>query len=159
MIKIGVVGGTGYTGVELLRILAQHPQAELRAITSRRNGDGGKRIVPQFARPRRSGVFRSCGVVAGPMRPRVFATPHGVAMNDARRLVDAGVRLIDISADFRIQDVAEWEKWYKVKHACPELIAEAVYGLPEVNRELVRKARIVANPGCYPTAVQLGFCL
>jgi N-acetyl-gamma-glutamyl-phosphate reductase len=85
-----------------------------------------------------------------------FATPNGVAMNDARALVAAGVRIVDISADFRISDVAEWEKWYKVKHACPELVAEAVYGLCEVNREHVRKARIVANPGCYPTAVQLG---
>jgi N-acetyl-gamma-glutamyl-phosphate reductase len=86
-----------------------------------------------------------------------FATPNGVAMNEARALYDRGVRLIDIAADFRIRDVALWERWYKMKHACPELVAEAVYGLPEVNRERIRAARIVANPGCYPTAVQLGF--
>ena len=86
-----------------------------------------------------------------------FATPNGVAMNEARALYDAGVRVIDIAADFRMKDVALWEQWYKMKHACPELVAEAVYGLPEVNREKIRGARIVANPGCYPTSVQLGF--
>lgn len=86
-----------------------------------------------------------------------FATPNGVAMGEARALVDAGVRVIDIAADFRIRDVALWEQWYGTKHACPDLVAEAVYGLPEVNRARIRKARIVANPGCYPTAVQLGF--
>ncbi len=157
MVKIGVVGGTGYTGVELLRILAQHPQAELRAITSRQEaGMAVSELFPSlrghvdlaFSDPAKSALDQ-CDVV-------FFATPNGVAMNDARRLVDAGVRVIDISADFRIKNVAEWEKWYKMKHACPDLIAEAVYGLPEVNREAIRKARIVANPGCYPTAVQLG---
>jgi N-acetyl-gamma-glutamyl-phosphate reductase len=85
-----------------------------------------------------------------------FATPNGVAMNEARALLDAGARIVDISADFRIQDVAEWERWYKVKHAAPELVAQAVYGLCEVNRDRIRGARLVANPGCYPTAVQLG---
>ena len=157
MVKIGVVGGTGYTGVELLRILAQHPQADLRAITSRKEaGMAVSELFPSlrghvdiaFSDPATS-ALDECDVV-------FFATPHAVAMNDARRLVEAGVRIIDISADFRIQDVAEWEKWYKVKHACPELIPQAVYGLPEVNRDAIRKAPIVANPGCYPTAVQLG---
>jgi N-acetyl-gamma-glutamyl-phosphate reductase len=78
-------------------------------------------------------------------------------MNEARALYDAGVRLIDIAADFRIKDVALWERWYKMKHACPDLVRDAVYGLPEVNRNAIREARILANPGCYPTAVQLGF--
>src|SRR3990167_3152091 len=96
-----------------------------------------------------SAALEQCAVLC-------FAPPPGIAMNDAWRLVHAGVRLIDISADFRIQNVAEGEKWNRVKHACPELIPQAVYGLPEVNRESIRKARIVANPGCYPTAVQLG---
>jgi N-acetyl-gamma-glutamyl-phosphate reductase len=86
-----------------------------------------------------------------------FATPNGIAMQQARALLDAGVKVIDLAADFRIQDVTEWEKWYGMSHACPDLIAEAVYGLPEVNREQIRQARLVANPGCYPTAVQLGF--
>ena len=158
MIKAGIVGGTGYTGVELLRILARHPGVELKAITSRK--EAGSAVAQMFPSLRRhvdlafstpeAAKLADCDVV-------FFATPNGVAMNEARGLVDAGVRLIDISADFRIRDIAEWEKWYKMKHACPELVAEAVYGLCEVNREAVRSARVVANPGCYPTAVQLGF--
>jgi N-acetyl-gamma-glutamyl-phosphate reductase len=157
-VKVGIVGGTGYTGVELLRLLAQHPQAELKVITSRK--EAGMPVAAMFPSLRghvelaysepRPEALRGCDVV-------FFATPNGVAMGEARALLDAGVRLIDLSADFRIKDVAEWERWYKVRHASPELIAEAVYGLPEVNRERIRGARLVANPGCYPTAVQLGF--
>jgi N-acetyl-gamma-glutamyl-phosphate reductase len=157
-IKAGIVGGTGYTGVELLRLLAHHPQVEIVAITSREAA--GKpvaamfpslrgRIGLAFSAPERA-PLSSCDVV-------FFATPNGVAMNEARALLEAGVRVIDISADFRIRDVAEWERWYRMKHAAPDLVAEAVYGLPEVNRERIRRARLVANPGCYPTAVQLGF--
>jgi N-acetyl-gamma-glutamyl-phosphate reductase len=78
-------------------------------------------------------------------------------MTHARELLAAGVRMIDLAADFRLKDRAIWEQWYKMPHACPELLAEAVYGLPEVNRDRIRQARLVANPGCYPTAVQLGF--
>jgi N-acetyl-gamma-glutamyl-phosphate reductase len=157
-LKIGIVGGTGYTGVELLRLLAQHPNCDLVAITSRQEaGRGVAELFPnlrghvphRFADPTKA-PLTNCDVV-------FFATPNGVAMSEARKLVDAGVRVIDIAADFRIRDVAEWEKWYGTKHACPELVAEAVYGLPEVNRERIREARVVANPGCYPTAVQLGF--
>lgn len=157
-IKVGIVGGTGYTGVELLRLLAQHPRAEVTVITSRK--EAGMPVADMFPNLRgRIGLkftepdtasLAACDVV-------FFATPNGVAMNEARALYDAGTRVIDISADFRIKDVAEWERWYKMRHACPDLVAQAVYGLPEVNREQIRLARIVANPGCYPTAVQLGF--
>jgi N-acetyl-gamma-glutamyl-phosphate reductase len=157
-LRIGIVGGTGYTGVELLRLLAQHPNCELAAITSRQ--EAGRAVADLFPNLRgrvrldfsdpAKAALTDCDLV-------FFATPNGVAMNEARRLVDAGVRVIDIAADFRIRDVAEWEKWYGTKHACPELVAEAVYGLPEVDRERIRTARVVANPGCYPTAVQLGF--
>lgn len=158
MIKVGVVGGTGYTGVELLRLLAQHPEAELTAITSR--GDAGLPVADMFPslRGRVSIAFSDpatspldkCDVV-------FFATPNGIAMKDAPRLLDAGVKVIDLAADFRIKDVPEWSKWYGMEHASPNLVAEAVYGLPEVNREAIKGARLVANPGCYPTAVQLGF--
>ena len=158
MIKAGIVGGTGYTGVELLRLLAQHPEIELAVITSRK--EAGTRVDAMFPGLR----GRVALAYSEPDKARLdqcdvvfFATPNGVAMNEARALLDKGARIVDISADFRIRDVAEWERWYKVKHACPELVAEAVYGLCEVNRESIRKARIVANPGCYPTAVQLGF--
>lgn len=158
MIKVGIVGGTGYTGVELLRLLAQHPRVELRAITSR--GEAGTavadmfpslrgRIDLTFVDPQAAGL-KSCDVV-------FFATPNGVAMSQAGDLLEAGVRVIDLAADFRLKDVAEWEKWYGMKHARPDLIGEAVYGLPEINRQQIRSARLVANPGCYPTAVQLGF--
>jgi N-acetyl-gamma-glutamyl-phosphate reductase len=158
MIKVGIVGGTGYTGVELLRLLAQHPQAELRAITSRK--EAGTPVTAMFPGLRRkvdlafiepgARALAGCDVV-------FFATPNGVAMAEARATLEGGARAIDLSADFRIQDLAEWERWYKLKHAAPELVGEAVYGLCEVNREHVRKARLVANPGCYPTATQLGF--
>lgn len=157
-VKVGIVGGTGYTGVELLRLLAQHPQAQLRVITSRK--EAGMPVAAMFPSLRgrvelaftepKTESLRGCDAV-------FFATPNGVAMGEARALVDAGVRVIDLSADFRIRDVAEWERWYKVKHASPDLVGDAVYGLPEVNRERIRGARLVANPGCYPTATQLGF--
>jgi len=157
MIKAGIVGGTGYTGIELLRLLSQHPQVELAAITSRQ--EAGKavsalfpslrgRVALAFSHPDQA-ELKKCDVV-------FFATPNGVAMGEARALIDAGVRIVDISADFRLKDVAEWERWYKLKHAAPELVAQAVYGLCEVNRDRIRGARLVANPGCYPTAIQLG---
>lgn len=158
MIKVGIVGGTGYTGVELLRLLAQHPQVELVAITSR--ADAGTPVSQMFPSLRGyvnlsfshpdAARLEECDAV-------FFATPNGIAMQQARALLEAGVRVIDLAADFRIKDIAEWEKWYGMSHACPELVAEAVYGLPEVNRDKIKQARLVANPGCYPTAVQLGF--
>ena len=138
MVKVGVVGGTGYTGVELLRLLCGHCEAQLVEITSR--GDAGTPVADMFPS----------------LRGRVD-TPNGIAMEQAARLLDAGVRVIDLAADFRIRDVDLWEQWYGMRHASPELVAEAVYGLPEINRDRIRNARLVANPGCYPTAVQLGF--
>jgi N-acetyl-gamma-glutamyl-phosphate reductase len=157
-IRIGIVGGTGYTGVELLRLLARHPDAELVCITSR--GEAGLPVVDMFPSLRgyidlaftdpAQADLHGCDVV-------FFATPNGIAMQQARALLAAGVRVIDLAADFRIKDVGVWEKWYGMTHACPELVAEAVYGMPEVNRAEIASARLVANPGCYPTAVQLGF--
>ena len=157
-IKIGIVGGTGYTGVELLRLLAVHPQAELHCITSR--GEAGQPVSDLFPSLRgyvnlvftdpAQADLTSCDAV-------FFATPNGIAMQQARALLEAGVRVIDLAADFRIKDVAVWEKWYGMPHACPDLVEQAVYGLPEINRAQIRTARLLANPGCYPTAVQLGF--
>jgi len=157
-IKVGIVGGTGYTGVELLRLLALHPNAELTVITSR--GEAGLPVADMFPSLRAyvdltfsdpAQVDLSvCDVV-------FFATPNGIAMQQTKELLAKGVRVIDLAADFRIKDIATWEKWYGMTHACPELVAEAVYGLPEINREKIKHAKLVANPGCYPTAVQLGF--
>ena len=158
MIKVGIVGGTGYTGVELLRLLAQHPSVEVVTITSR--GEAGLPVATMFPNLRgwidlafedpATANLKGCDVV-------FFATPNGVAMQQAPSLLEAGVRVIDLAADYRITDVAEWEKWYGMKHASPEWVEKAVYGLPEVNRTAISTARLVANPGCYPTAVQLGF--
>lgn len=158
MIRVGIVGGTGYTGVELLRLLARHPEVELVAITSRKEaGMAVSELFPSlrqhvdlsFTDPAEAPLAQ-CDVV-------FFATPNGVAMNEARALLAQGVRVIDLAADFRLRDVAVWEQWYGMRHACPELLAEAVYGMPEMNRAQIAQARLVANPGCYPTAVQLGF--
>ncbi len=156
MIKVGVVGGTGYTGVELLRLLAGHPEVEVTAITSR--GEAGVRVADYFPSLRGRYDLAFTDPAKAPLQGCdcvFFATPNGVAMSQARALLDKGARIVDFSADFRLKDRATWEKWYKVTHASPELFEEAVYGLPEVNRERIRKARLVANPGCYATAVQL----
>ena len=157
-IKAGIVGGTGYTGVELLRLLAAHPAVELSVITSR--SDAGTPVAAMFPNLRGrvdlaftvpdTGALAACDVV-------FFATPNGIAMKEAAALLDKGVRVIDLAADFRIKDVTEWERWYGMAHASPSLVAQAVYGLPEFNRDAIRGARLIANPGCYPTAVQLGF--
>jgi N-acetyl-gamma-glutamyl-phosphate reductase len=157
MVKVGVVGGTGYTGIELLRLLVLHPGVDVRAITSR--SEAGRAVSDLFPNLRgrldipfvepSADAFRSCDLV-------FFATPNGVAMGMARGLLEVGIRMIDLAADFRLRDPAVWEKWYGMPHESPELLEEAVYGLPEVNRDAVARARLVANPGCYPTAVQLG---
>ena len=158
MIKVGIVGGTGYTGVELLRLLVSHPQVEVVAITSR--SEAGTPVADIFENLRGlldlafsepdPDVLSGCDLV-------FFATPNGTAMRMVPELLAAGVKVIDLAADFRLRDPAVWETWYGMPHACPELLAEAVYGLPELHRAAIREARLVANPGCYPTATALGF--
>jgi N-acetyl-gamma-glutamyl-phosphate reductase len=142
----------------LLRLLALHPHVQLQTITSRAEaGTNVNQMFPSlrghielsFTHPD-AAHLEKCDLV-------FFATPNGIAMQQTRALLEAGVKVIDLAADFRIQDVAEWEKWYGMKHVCPDLVGEAVYGLPEINREKIKQARLIANPGCYPTAVQLGF--
>lgn len=157
-INIGIIGGTGYTGVELLRLLAAHPAANVVCITSR--SEEGRPVSDLYPSLRghcdlayqapTPTLFDQCDVVFA-------ATPNGVAMQYAEALLEKGIKLIDFSADFRINDVAVWSEWYGMDHACPHLLADAVYGLPELNREQIRDAMLVANPGCYPTAVQLGY--
>ena len=158
MIKAGIVGGTGYTGVELLRLLVAHSEIELTVITSRsESGQSVSALYPNlrghvdinFSEPDLD-ALSACDIV-------FFATPNGIAMKMVPELLDAGVKVIDLAADFRLKDTASWQQWYGMEHACPEILEEAVYGLPEINREQIKQARIIANPGCYPTAVSLGF--
>jgi N-acetyl-gamma-glutamyl-phosphate reductase len=158
MIKAGIVGGTGYTGVELLRLLSQHPHVGLMAITSRK--EAGLPVADLFPSLRgrvdlafsdpTSAPLNQCDVV-------FFATPHGVAMEQARDLLAKGVKVIDLAADFRLQDPVEFERWYKMPHGCTDLLAQAAYGLPEINRDQIRSAQLIGLPGCYPTSVQLGY--
>jgi len=155
--KIGIVGATGYTGVELLRLLVTHPDVEISYVTSRSNA--GTRVDAMFPNLRgfidlefsnpSTDALAQCDLV-------FFATPNGVAMKHVPALLEAGTKVIDLAADFRIKDIDVWSKWYGMEHACPEHVATAVYGMPELNRDLVKGANLVANPGCYPTAVTLG---
>ncbi|WP_111891218.1 N-acetyl-gamma-glutamyl-phosphate reductase [Acinetobacter sp. MB5] len=157
MISVGIVGGTGYTGVELLRLLLKHTQVQVRVLTSRT--EAGKRVADMFPSLRGHtdlefsdldlDVLKQCDVV-------FFATPHGVAMQHAQALTEANTKVIDLAADFRLQNLEQFEKWYGMQHACPELLKDSVYGLSELNREQIKNANVIGNPGCYPTTVQLG---
>lgn len=159
MLRAGLVGVTGYTGMELSRILASHPSMRLTAATSRQ--DAGKRLDTVYpflqglpgadvtlVEPDAALLARECDVV-------FLAVPHGVAMEIGAELYDAGVKVVDLSADFRLRDADVYEAWYK-PHTRREYIAKAVYGLPELYAADIAKARLVANPGCYPTASILG---
>lgn len=158
MIKVGIVGGTGYTGVELLRLLAGHPEIEIEAITSR--SEAGLTVDELY--PNLRGHYPGLAFSEpdparlGACDAVFFATPHGVAHALAGELLASGTRIIDLSADFRLKDADEWTTWYGQAHGAPELLDDAIYGLPEVNRDAIRQAQLVAVPGCYPTAVQLG---
>ena len=158
MIRVGIIGGTGYTGVELIRLLYMHPQAEIVAITSRT--EAGRSLAEYF--PNFAGLsdleftepastpFQFCDLI-------FFATPNGTAMKVVPELLSAGKKIIDLAADFRLNDAAVWQQWYGEEHACTDLLAQAVYGLPEINRAEIKNANLIANPGCYPTSVILGF--
>lgn len=157
MVNVGIVGGTGYTGVELMRLLANHPQVALKVITSRSNA--GMPVADMFPNLRGRvdlafsepsiDSYKQCDLV-------FFATPNATAMHEVEALLDAGIRVIDLAADFRLKDIGVWEKWYGTTHVSPSSVEKAVYGLPEMNREQIRGAQLVANPGCYVTAVTLG---
>ena len=157
MISVGIVGGTGYTGVELLRLLLRHPGVQVSILTSRT--EAGKRVDDMFPSLRGHSdlcfsdldieALKDCDVV-------FFATPHGVAMKYAAELVAANTKVIDLAADFRLQNLQQFEKWYGLEHACPDILKQSVYGLTELNREKIKQAQVIANPGCYPTTVQLG---
>jgi len=157
VVSVGIVGGTGYTGVELLRLLLRHPQVTVRVLTSRT--EAGKRVADMFPSLRghtdlefsdlNLDLLKQCDVV-------FFATPHGVAMQHAKELVAAQTKVIDLAADFRLQNLEQFEKWYGLQHSCPDILQNSAYGLTELNRERIKQASVIGNPGCYPTTVQLG---
>ena len=157
MISVGIVGGTGYTGVELLRLLLRHPNAQVNLLTSRT--EAGRRVDDMFPSLRghtdlkytdlNVEELKQCDVV-------FFATPHGVAMKYAEELVAVNTKVIDLAADFRLQNLEQFSKWYGLEHSCPNVLKDSVYGLSELNREQIQKAEVIGNPGCYPTTVQLG---
>lgn len=157
VISVGIVGGTGYTGVELLRLLLKHPNAKVTVLTSRT--ENGRRVDDMFPSLRghtdlcysdlNIDELKKCDVV-------FFATPHGVAMKHAEELVASNTKVIDLVADFRLQDLTQFEKWYGLDHTCPDILKDSAYGLSELNRDKIKQANVVGNPGCYPTTVQLG---
>ncbi len=159
MIRAAVIGGAGYTGLELVRLLLGHPQVALACVVSRSRA--GEALASEFPASRRRLALRYSASLEAATKSELdvvfFATPNGVAMKQVPELLSAGVRVIDLAADFRLSDAAEWRRWYGCEHACPGLLADAVYGLPELHRDAIRGARLVANPGCYPTSVILGF--
>ena len=155
-IKAGIIGGSGYTGIELLRIMRLHPNAEVHAISSRAlEGRKVSEVFPNmhgitelsYSLPDDKALFE-CDIV-------FFATPHGVAMNNAKLFLDKNIKVVDLGADFRISNASIWSDWYKMEHTQESLLKEAVYGQPEIKRDVIKEARLVANPGCYPTAVLL----
>ena len=152
MIKVGIVGGTGYTGVELMRLLARHPSVGLEVITSRSEaGTAVADLFPnlrghvdlEFSEPLLDG-YRDCDLV-------FFATPNATAMTQAQALLETGIRVIDLAADFRIKDVATWEQWYGATHACPELVAEKVdrAGLDHCRLQVRHQWRRPQGQRCY----------
>ena len=160
IVRAGLVGVTGYTGMELARLLAEHPNIRLTTATSR--VEAGKRLgdIYPFLNhlpgadvtlipPEPDMIAEACDLA-------FLAVPHTAATEIAAALLECGLKVVDLSADFRLKSAAVYEQWYKVKHIRPDLLPQAVYGLPELNAEAIAQTRIVANPGCYPTSIILG---
>lgn len=154
MVRVGILGATGYTGVELVKILTRHPQAEIAFATS--DSYVGKKLSDAFPCAYDIPLIAHDTAPFGQIDIAFLALPHGASADYAKHAFDAGARVIDLSADFRLHDAAAFKKWYGLDHHAPELLAQAVYGLPEIHREKIKKTRLVANPGCYPTSVILG---
>ena len=160
-VKIAVVGASGYSGMELLRLLLRHPEVEIVAVTSR--AQAGKALTAEFPRFRGVGNADSLkftapdadAIKAAGAEVAFLALPHGVSVEYARPLLELGLKIIDLSADFRLRDAALYQEFYDHPHPAPELLAEAVYALPEIRAEQIQKARIIACPGCYPTSILL----
>jgi N-acetyl-gamma-glutamyl-phosphate reductase len=154
VIKVGVFGATGYAGYELVQILRRHPLAELVFATSEQSAGGS--LADMYPCPEDISLLRAEDAPLGQVECVFTSLPHGASMVTVKRARAAGARVIDLAADFRLPDAQVYQRWYKTVHEAPELLAEAVYGLPELHRAAIRHAGLVANPGCYPTSVILG---
>lgn len=156
MLRVAIIGASGYTGGELARLLCTHPKAEITAATSRQyDGVAFSELFPHLRTHHQLIVRNHSLDEVIDLADFIFcAVPHKTAMNIVPRLISAGKKVVDLSADFRIRDIAVYEQWYQ-QHVAPELVPEAVYGLPELYREDIRQASLVANPGCYPTSIIL----
>jgi N-acetyl-gamma-glutamyl-phosphate reductase len=160
MKKVAIVGASGYSGEELVRLLLSHPHAELTAVTSRQYaGQTLAQIFPKFAHHPRARSLRfsepKAELLAKQAQVVFLALPHGVAAQYAVPLLQLGCQVIDLSADFRVKSAAVYKDFYAHDHPAPELLAQAVYGLPEVYRAQIKKASLIASPGCYPTSILL----
>lgn len=155
-VRVAIIGGSGYSGEELLRLLSRHPQVELTAITSREHaGEPVGAFFPRYAEIPLRFIQPDVEEIAKLAEVVFLALPNGLAGDYARPLLAKGLKVIDISADFRLRDPKIYEKYYKMAHPAPELIPEAVYGLPEIYRREIAGARLIANPGCYVTSILL----
>ncbi len=158
MIKTGIVGATGYTGVELVRILSRHPAVELVGVSSQTySGQNFADVFPGAANFADLVLeTQDAGALAERCDLIFTALPHGVSMEVVEEVVKRGKKVIDLGADYRFDSIEIYEQWYKVTHKTPELAAKSVYGLPEIHRDRIRTADIIGNPGCYPTSIILG---
>ncbi|NPV10036.1 MAG: N-acetyl-gamma-glutamyl-phosphate reductase [Anaerolineae bacterium] len=154
MVRVGIIGATGYTGNELLKSFALHPEVEVGFCTS--ESYAGQKYSEAFPCPYEHTLIKAEDADISSVDVAFLCLPHGVSVDMVRRVRDAGVRAIDLSADFRLQDPSAYQRWYNHEHSAPEMLPEAVFGLPEVYRRRIAGADLVANPGCYPTSVILG---
>src|SRR5258708_1106663 len=155
--KVAVVGATGYSGEELVRLLSRHPEAELVCLTSRQNGGQSLETIYSRFRNQKFGALKfvsseASAVIASGAQSVFLALPHGVAAEFAGPLLEAGLRVIDLSADFRLKDAAVYAEYYDHAHPAPELLQQAVYALSELNTDPIRGAKLIACPGCYPAS-------
>jgi len=154
MIRVGIYGATGYTGIELAKVFARHPQVEIKFATS--DSYAGKKLSDAFPCHFDIPLIAHDAAPLNEIDVAFLALPHGASTDYAKRVLDAGARVIDLSADFRLHDAAVYKKFYGLEHHAPELLLQAVYGLPELHREQIKQSKLIANPGCYPTSVILG---
>ena len=157
MLKIGIMGSSGFAGEELIKILLRHPEVKITALAAKIERMHASKLYPWLNGMLYLDSYDMSAEEVGKITDAVFlALPHKISMDFAPVFLKMGKKVIDLSADFRIKDKAIYEKWYEIKHECPEYLKKAVYGLPELYRKEIKDAGLIANPGCYPTSIILG---